>query len=281
MRTRLSRYAKGAPNARRSRFWICRCRRLRRREPSGSRRIGIGGEDSLDRRGIPRRRIDDAGLPAARLDYFIKRQQRRKEAFGIHRTRCSSRPPRGIQRRKAHATGRAPAGLRPLPDRTIHRLSHQENSPLRRGGQAIHLDGLYQNRYACVRGPTFRLLTIGFFLVFMTALVKIQRKGQMTLPTKLRSLAGISEGDLVEAAFQRGKIVITPKLVIDRSKFPNADDEYTPAQRRAVNRGIAQSEKEIQHGRTFGPFNTHEEFIASLHKQTPKLRGKKIKRAAR
>src|ERR1039458_4280924 len=47
MRTRLSRYAKGAPNARRSRFWICRCRRLRRREPRGSRRIGIGGEDCL------------------------------------------------------------------------------------------------------------------------------------------------------------------------------------------------------------------------------------------
>src|ERR1017187_540342 len=225
MRTRLSRYAKGAPNARRSRFWICRCRRLRRREPSGSRRIGIGGEDSLDRRGMPRRRIDDVGLPAARLDRFI----------------------------------------------------HQA-APLRlpgQAGQAIHLDGLYQNRYACLRGPTFRLLTIGFFLVFMTALVKIHRKGQMTLPTKLRSLAGISEGDLAEAAFHRGKIGSTPQLAIDRAKFPSADDEYPPAQRRAVTRGIAQSEKEYKQGRSFGPFNTHEEFIASLHKQTPKLRGKK------
>jgi bifunctional DNA-binding transcriptional regulator/antitoxin component of YhaV-PrlF toxin-antitoxin module len=46
----------------------------------------------------------------------------------------------------------------------------------------------------------------------------------MTLPTKLRSLAGISEGDLVESAFQRGKIVITPKLVTDGSRFPKADD---------------------------------------------------------
>ena len=44
-----------------------------------------------------------------------------------------------------------------------------------------------------------------------TRIVKIHRKGQMTLPIKLRSLAGISEGDLVEAAFQRGKIVITPQ----------------------------------------------------------------------
>jgi bifunctional DNA-binding transcriptional regulator/antitoxin component of YhaV-PrlF toxin-antitoxin module len=33
----------------------------------------------------------------------------------------------------------------------------------------------------------------------------------MTLPIKLRCLAGISEGDLVEAALERGKIVIYPQ----------------------------------------------------------------------
>src|ERR1035441_10563586 len=93
------------------------------------------------------------------------------------------------------------------------------------------LDGICQNRYAALRSPTFGLLTIEHS-IRMTTLVKIHRKGQMTLPTKLRSLAGISEGDLVEAAFQRGKIVLTPKLVIDRSRFPAADEEYTRAQRR-------------------------------------------------
>ena len=35
----------------------------------------------------------------------------------------------------------------------------------------------------------------------------------MTLPTRLRSQVGISEGDLVEAAFHRGKIVLTPKVL--------------------------------------------------------------------
>src|ERR1700732_5017192 len=114
----------------------------------------------------------------------------------------------------------------------------------------------------------------------MTTLVKIHRKGQMTLPTRLRALAGIAEGDLVEAAFQRGKIVITPKLVIDRSQFPNADDEYTPAQRRAIDRGIAQSLKEYKQGRGRGPFETHGAFIASLHKEAGKLRAKKTKRTA-
>ncbi|MBZ5625776.1 MAG: AbrB/MazE/SpoVT family DNA-binding domain-containing protein [Acidobacteriia bacterium] len=115
----------------------------------------------------------------------------------------------------------------------------------------------------------------------MTTLVKIKRKGLMTLPSRFRSAVGVSEGDMIEISVERGKIVLTPQLVIDRSKFPSADDEHTPAQRRAINRGIAQSEKEYEQGRSFGPFNTHEEFIASLHRESAKLRGTKRKRPAK
>jgi bifunctional DNA-binding transcriptional regulator/antitoxin component of YhaV-PrlF toxin-antitoxin module len=112
----------------------------------------------------------------------------------------------------------------------------------------------------------------------MPTLVRILRKRQMTLPSRLARLAGLSEGDVVEADFQRGKIVLTPKLVIDRSKFPDAGNQYTPAQRRAINRGIAQSEKEYRQGRSFGPFDTHGDFIASLHTEAHKLSAKKKKR---
>jgi bifunctional DNA-binding transcriptional regulator/antitoxin component of YhaV-PrlF toxin-antitoxin module len=112
----------------------------------------------------------------------------------------------------------------------------------------------------------------------MPTLVKILRKRQMTLPSRLARLAGLSEGDVVEADFKRGKIVLTPKLVIDRSKFPNSGDQYTPAQRRAIDRGIAQSEKEFRQGRGFGPFDTHSDFIASLHTESHKLGAKKNKR---
>jgi AbrB family looped-hinge helix DNA binding protein len=115
----------------------------------------------------------------------------------------------------------------------------------------------------------------------MTTLVRIHRKGQMTLPSRLRSAIGVAEGDLVEASVQRGKIVLTPKLVIDRSKFPNADDEYTPAQRRAIDARLAKSDVDIKAGRVFGPFESHQEFIASLHKEAKKLRPKKTKHAAR
>ena len=75
----------------------------------------------------------------------------------------------------------------------------------------------------------------------MSILVKIQSKGQVTLPVSLRSQAGISEGDLVEAVFHRGKIVLTPKVVIDSLTFPTSDDEYTPSQRRIIDARLAQS----------------------------------------
>ena len=45
----------------------------------------------------------------------------------------------------------------------------------------------------------------------MPTLVKIHRKGQMTLPSRLRSAIGVSEGDVVEATVKQGKIVLTPK----------------------------------------------------------------------
>jgi hypothetical protein len=43
--------------------------------------------------------------------------------------------------------------------------------------------------------PTFRKTII------MPTLIKIHKKGQMTLPTRLRSQAGIGDGDLVDATF--------------------------------------------------------------------------------
>ena len=98
----------------------------------------------------------------------------------------------------------------------------------------------------------------------MSTLVKVQHKGQATIPTHLCSKAGIAEGDMVEASFQRGKIVPTPKLVIDRSKFPNADDEYTPAQRRVIDAQLAKSLEDLKKGRGFGPFDTAEEMITHM-----------------
>jgi AbrB family looped-hinge helix DNA binding protein len=93
---------------------------------------------------------------------------------------------------------------------------------------------------------------------------KIQSKGQVTIPTSVRRQAGLSKGDLVNFAFQRGRIVITPRPVIDRSKFPTADDEYTPEQRRIIDARLAESLADIEAGRTFGPFDTVDQMIAHM-----------------
>lgn len=98
----------------------------------------------------------------------------------------------------------------------------------------------------------------------MNTTAKIQHKGQVTIPTSVRRQAGLSKGDLVKFTFTRGQIVITPKLVIDRSQFPSADDEYTPAQRRIIDARLAKADEDIKHGRVYGPFNTADEMIAHM-----------------
>ena len=112
----------------------------------------------------------------------------------------------------------------------------------------------------------------------MRTLVKIQRKGQMTLPSRLRAAIGVGEGDRLEATIHRGKIVLSPTLVIDRSKFPNADDDYTPAQRRAIDARLAESEEDLKKRRTFGPFNSAAEMISHMKGQLKKTAARKAKR---
>lgn len=88
----------------------------------------------------------------------------------------------------------------------------------------------------------------------MPSVVKIQKKGQVTIPTRLRNQAGIGGGDLVQAAFSRGKIILTPIATIDRSEFPTASGEYTAEQRRIIDAGIAQGLEDFKKGRFHGPF---------------------------
>jgi AbrB family looped-hinge helix DNA binding protein len=107
----------------------------------------------------------------------------------------------------------------------------------------------------------------------MSTLVKVQSKGQMTIPLDVRSAVGLLDGDVVEVKAVGKKIVITPRLA--RRSKSRGDDEYTPAQRRIVDARLAKSDEDIKHGRVYGPFDTHEAFIAELRREGAKLRSKK------
>lgn len=49
------------------------------------------------------------------------------------------------------------------------------------------------------------------------SLVKVKRFAQVTIPADIRQKANIEQGDFVEMAYEKGKIIITPKRVLDKT----------------------------------------------------------------
>lgn len=92
-------------------------------------------------------------------------------------------------------------------------------------------------------------------------IVTVKKKYQVVIPQRVREQIGVAIGDVLEAKVEKGKIVFEPKSIVDR--------------------GIAESLAQFNAGQAHGPFATHKEFIASLHKESARLRAKKTKRARR
>jgi AbrB family looped-hinge helix DNA binding protein len=84
-------------------------------------------------------------------------------------------------------------------------------------------------------------------------LVKLKSKGQMTLPVEIRRELELEQGDLLDVEVTNGKIVLTPKAVVDKSDVIAA-----------VREGL----EEYRSGNTIGPFKSMEEFEAYL-RQNP------------
>jgi hypothetical protein len=73
----------------------------------------------------------------------------------------------------------------------------------------------------------------------------------------------------------RSNDVLAQKPAIDYSQFPDADDEYTPEQRKIIDAELAKGLEDVRMGRTFGPFDTAEEMIASMKSELKKRAGAK------
>ena len=98
--------------------------------------------------------------------------------------------------------------------------------------------------------------------------IRVQKKGKITIPTAVRKRGGIADGDLLEVKLHRGSVVLTPRQDSAPPILPSADDEYTPAQRRIVDARLAEGIADIKAGRTHGPFSTHAEMMSFLNKDT-------------
>jgi hypothetical protein len=101
--------------------------------------------------------------------------------------------------------------------------------------------------------------------------VTAKNKTPLVVPPAVRREAGFKRGQEIEFKVSAGVISIRPKL-------PTANDEYTSEQRRMVDAQLAEGLDDVKAGRLRGPFSSHKEFIASLHKEAKNLSSKKTKR---
>jgi bifunctional DNA-binding transcriptional regulator/antitoxin component of YhaV-PrlF toxin-antitoxin module len=92
----------------------------------------------------------------------------------------------------------------------------------------------------------------------MTTILRMASKGQVTIPPRLRAEIGIAGRGLLKASARRGSILLTPVV---------ANVEYTPQQRRAIDARLALSGEDIKAGRTYGPFDSVEEMVASIKRE--------------
>lgn len=79
-------------------------------------------------------------------------------------------------------------------------------------------------------------------------LVTVKSKYQIVIPQSIREQVHLDVGDLLEAAFEGGKITFTPKSVVDRH--------------------LAEALADVAEGRTHGPYTTASEAIAALESRS-------------
>ena len=94
------------------------------------------------------------------------------------------------------------------------------------------------------------------------------RKGQVTIPTRIRAKLGIADGDVLVMKVRSNCVVLTRKAA------DGADDELTPEQRRIVDAQLAEGLEDVKMGRVYGPFKTIAELERSMREVGKKLRSK-------
>jgi len=95
-------------------------------------------------------------------------------------------------------------------------------------------------------------------------------KAPIIVPASFRRRAGIKPDQPLEFKASGGVITITAKPEV-------LDDEYTPAQRRKIDRSIAKGLADIKAGRIYGPFDTVAEMARSMEAEIRARRARKTR----
>ena len=94
------------------------------------------------------------------------------------------------------------------------------------------------------------------------------RKGQVTIPTRIRTRLGIADGDVLDMKVRSNCVVLTRKAAED------THDGLTPEQRRIIDAQLAEGLEDVKMGRVYGPFKTIAELERSMREVGKKLRSK-------
>lgn len=100
---------------------------------------------------------------------------------------------------------------------------------------------------------------------------KLGQRRQVVIPKEICDELGIQEGDYLEVTSTAGKVIIKPKKLVD------ADEILTPAQKESIDRRLAEGLEDIKQARVYGPFDSVDAMLRSLHGGKP---AKKSKRSA-
>ena len=77
--------------------------------------------------------------------------------------------------------------------------------------------------------------------------VKIGASRQVAIPKKLHDQLGLTPGDYLEIELRGGKLILTPKQLIDKR--------------------LEEAEDDVRRGRILGPFGTAKQAMKALHKR--------------
>lgn len=94
------------------------------------------------------------------------------------------------------------------------------------------------------------------------AAVKIGASRQVVIPKKIHDQLGLAPGDYLEVELERGKVVMTPKALVEKRFKIELD--------KRLEEGIA----DFRAGRSYGPFNSAREAVQFLHAKTKKRKVK-------
>jgi AbrB family looped-hinge helix DNA binding protein len=92
--------------------------------------------------------------------------------------------------------------------------------------------------------------------------VKVGVSRQVVIPKNLHDNLGLKPGDYLEVREQSGKVVMTPKVFIDKQ----------------ILGAFQESINNLKHGHFSGPFSTATEAIRSLHKHKKNSRSSQAKK---